>query len=195
MDGQGRVVGVNAAIISPSGASAGIGFAIGMDAGIRGLIDGLVEEDLEKVVRVRGRKRGWLGASLAEKEGSVEALWKKMNVTRGDVGAGDTSDTGGRIFVMEVKDGSPAQQADINLLQYLDGSGRIQIGDRIVAIGGNIVKDSIELTKDLKSQVAGEKISIHVENRFGDRRIIYVTLKDKDDNSKIKFCIILTIIK
>ena len=92
MDGQGRVVGVNAAIISPSGASAGIGFAIGMDAGLRGMIEGLVEEDLEKVVRVRGRKRGWLGASLVEKEGLVEALWKKMNVTRGDVGAGDTSE-------------------------------------------------------------------------------------------------------
>ena len=45
-----------------------------------------------------------------------------------------------------------------------------------MAIGGNIVKDSIELTKDLKSRVAGEKISIPVENRFGDRRIIYVTL-------------------
>jgi len=177
---------VNAAIVSPSGASAGIGFAIGMDAGLRGVVEGLVEEDLEGVVRVGGRKRGWLGASLVEEEGVVDALWKKMNVTRGD-GRGEAKDDagiGGGVFIMEVKDGSPAQQAGIEPLQYLNEGGRIQIGDRIVALGGTTIDDSAGLMKDLKSRVEGEKISITVENRFGARRIVYVTLKDKE-NSKI----------
>ena len=178
LDAQGKVVGVNAAIISPSGASAGIGFAIGMDAGLRGSIEDLIEADLETVVRVGGRKRGWLGASLVEKEGLADALWRKMKMTSGDDFTSGKSKNRGGVFVLEVKDGSPAQKAGIESLQYV-GDGKVQIGDRIIAVGGNIVKDSIELTKDLKSRIVGEKISVTVEDRCGERRIVYITLGEK----------------
>jgi len=182
LDGQGRVIGVNAAIVSPSGASAGIGFAIGMDDGLKGMIKSLVEKDLEELVRVWGRKRGWLGASLVEEEGVVAALWKKMNVTRGDVDRDGTA-IGGGVFVMDVKKGSPAQIAGINPLQYLGKGGRVQAGDRIVALGGAIVDSPAELMKELSSRVEGEKISITVEDRFGTRRVVYASLKDRK-NSK-----------
>jgi len=182
LDGQGRVIGVNAAIVSPSGASAGIGFAIGMDAGLKRMVQNLVEKDLEDVVRVGGRKRGWLGASLVEEEGVVAALWKKMNVNRGDVGQSD-AENGGGVFVMGVKNGSPAEMAGIVPLQYLGEGGMVQAGDRIVALGGAIVDSPAELKKELSSRVEGEKISITVEDRFGTRRVVYASLKDRE-NSK-----------
>jgi len=181
LDAKGRVVGVNAAIISPSGASAGIGFAIGWDDGLKATVDRLVEEDLEGIVRVGGKKRGWLGASMVEDKGIVDALWKKMNATLGDErGDKGNSASKGGVFVMTVNDESPAQQAGIEPLQYLDGGGRVQVGDRIVAVGGNIVNDTEALMNDIKSRVEGEKVSFTLENRLGARRIVYVTLKSRD---------------
>ena len=158
-----------------------IGFAIGWDDGLKATVDRLVEEDLEGIVRVGGKKRGWLGASMVEKGGIVDALWKKMDATFTE-DEGNKKNTGSKegVFVMTVNDGSPAQEAGIEPLQYLDGGARVQVGDRIVAVGGNIVNDTEGLMKDLKSRVEGEKVSFTLENRNGVRRVVYVTLKSRN---------------
>lgn len=52
-----------------------------------------------------------------------------------------------------------------------------------MALGGAIVDSPIELKKELSSRVEGEKISITVEDRFGTRRVVYASLKDRE-NSK-----------
>ena len=56
---QGEVIGINTAIYSPSGASAGIGFAVPSD---------LARPVVEALIRGGRVERGWLGVSVADAE-------------------------------------------------------------------------------------------------------------------------------
>merc|ERR1712151_336463 len=56
LDSSGRLVGVNTAIYSPSGASAGIGFAIPVDS---------VRRIVAQIIRFGRARRPYLGLSLA----------------------------------------------------------------------------------------------------------------------------------
>ncbi|NKE43705.1 PDZ domain-containing protein [Roseomonas frigidaquae] len=87
----GEVIGINTAIYSPSGASAGIGFAVPSDLA-RGVIDQL---------RGTGRvERGWLGVSVQDAEAEPGAL------RRGAAPAGG-------VLVAGVVRGSPASRAGL----------------------------------------------------------------------------------
>ncbi|MBU8543814.1 MULTISPECIES: S1C family serine protease [Roseomonadaceae] len=82
----GEVIGINTAIYSPSGASAGIGFAVPSDLA-RGVIDQL---------RATGRvERGWLGVSVQ------------------DAGEPGAARAGAGVLVAGVERGSPAARAGI----------------------------------------------------------------------------------
>ena len=54
---QGEVIGINSAIVSPSGGSVGIGFAIPSDSA-RPIVDALIAHG--------NIARGWLGVSVAD---------------------------------------------------------------------------------------------------------------------------------
>ncbi len=89
-DLTGRVIGVNTQILSPTGGSVGIGFAIPADLAIA------VTDELIKNGRV---SRGWLGVSIGDfREEFAEAL---------DVESGKGA------LVASVTDGSPADEAGI----------------------------------------------------------------------------------
>lgn len=83
----GEVIGVNTAIYSPTGAYAGIGFAVPANLA-RGVI--------EQLRAGRAVERGWLGAALREPE----------------AGAGETA-TGRGVEVVEVVAGGPAARAGL----------------------------------------------------------------------------------
>ena len=87
---NGRVIGVNAAIISPSGAFAGMGFAIPASEVARVLPD---------LIAGRKVKRGWLGISLAAPDFVAAARLGVKTVSGGIVNA--------------VVKGSPAYEAGI----------------------------------------------------------------------------------
>ncbi len=87
----GEVIGINTAIYSPSGASAGIGFAVPSDLA-RGVIDQL---------RSSGRvERGWLGVSVQDADAAEPG-----QLRRGAAAAG--------VLVAGVERGSPASRAGL----------------------------------------------------------------------------------
>jgi serine protease Do len=90
----GEVIGINTAIYSPSGASAGIGFAVPSELA-RGVI-----EQLQRGGRV---ERGWLGVSVQDQGGPEE--------TRSPRGAAASGQRG--VLVAGVERGSPAARAGV----------------------------------------------------------------------------------
>ena len=88
-DMNGNVIGINTAIISPSGASSGIGFAIPSNYAST-IIDQLIE--------FGETKRGWLGVRIQEvtKEiASVAGLKEPKGAFIGGVSEGGPADKGG----------------------------------------------------------------------------------------------------
>ncbi|WP_369407914.1 S1C family serine protease [Roseomonas rosulenta] len=77
---QGEVIGINTAIYSPSGASAGIGFAVPSD---------LARPVVEALIRGGRVDRGWLGVSVsdAEEQGRRQRGALIMGVERGSPAA------------------------------------------------------------------------------------------------------------
>lgn len=89
-DLSGRVIGVNTQILSPTGGSVGIGFAIPAD---------LAVEITNEIIQNGRVRRGWLGVSITDfQEEFAEAL-----------GVID----GKGAMVAEVTDGSPAEEAGL----------------------------------------------------------------------------------
>ena len=99
MDGQ--VIGVNTAIVSPSGGSVGIGFAIPSD---------LVSEVAQQILKSGAVSRGWLGVRIGEVTDEI-AQRNGLGAPRGAVVSGIT-------------EGSPAARAGIkpgDLILAFDG--------------------------------------------------------------------------
>ena len=99
---RGQVVGINSAILSPSGTFAGYGFAIPMDLAAR------VMEDLIEFGRVR---RAWLGVSITQIAPEDQEYYRLPQV------AG--------VLVQDVTDGGPAARAGLrqgDVLYSVDGT-------------------------------------------------------------------------
>ncbi|KAL3790580.1 hypothetical protein HJC23_008786 [Cyclotella cryptica] len=174
---KGEVVGVNTMIISTSGSSAGIGFAVPGDS-VRDSTKGIVEKDKERKNRSKQRKgRGWLGIEVAL--GSLEMSLRKRVSRNGNEGIG--------AFVISVSSDSPLtqqQQEDalVSFSSIVDvdrttiSNGSISLGDRIINVGGNEILIGSDLMNDLKGRVEGERLALTVENSERERKVVYVTL-------------------
>ena len=100
-DRQGRVIGVNTAIYSPTGGSVGIGFAIPAK---------LAEATVKQLINKGSVTRGWLGVAMQEVTEDIAASLGRKN------------DDG--VLVVEVLDDAPAQKAGIksgDLIVELNG--------------------------------------------------------------------------
>merc|ERR1712194_236183 len=134
---NGEVVGVNTMIISTSGSSAGIGFAVPGDK-VKEKTDSIVELDKEQQLRNNNRKgRGWLGVDVTTSL-SLEASFKKR---------------------------LSSEDAAIDITSNVNGS--VHLGDRIVNVGGNTIADGREFVNDMKTRVEGERLSLMIENAHG----------------------------
>jgi S1-C subfamily serine protease len=165
---KGEVVGVNTMILSTSGSSAGIGFAVPGDS-VRENTEDIIELDKERMNRSANRKgRGWLGIDVAVD--SLElSLQKRLTVKRKEgssVGA----------FVTNISPDSPLMQSKSTFDTTTMTNGAIEIGDRIINLGGNEITNGSDLVRELKKRVEGEQIALTVENKEGEKRVVYVSL-------------------
>jgi PDZ domain-containing secreted protein len=80
--------------------------------------------------------------------------------------------------VAAVQRNSPAQEAGIRQVRILE-TGVIEWGDCVVAIGGNEVQTYDELQAELRDRIQGEQVAITLENIKGERRVVYVVLREK----------------
>ncbi len=146
LDGGGRLIGVNTAIVSPSGAYAGIGFAIPVDT-----VNWVVPELI-----ARGRiERPTLGVELATEQ--LMARWELEGA-----------------LIWNVYRGSGAERAGLQPT-YQDRRGRVVPGDLIVALDGREVSSRLDLILLLERYRPGDRVKVSIE-RGGERRDVEVVL-------------------
>jgi S1-C subfamily serine protease len=139
LDSAGRLIGVNTAIVSPSGGYAGLGFAIPVDT-----VNWVVPELIE-----HGRiQRPVLGVDLI-----ADHATRRLGLEGALVG--------------RVERGSGADEAGLRPT-YRSRSGRWVIGDLIVAVEGTPVRSSGELRLALERREAGETVTVTVARENGE---------------------------
>lgn len=147
LDSAGRLIGVNAAIYSPSGAYAGIGFAIPVDE-VNRVVPTLIRNG--KVTRVG------LGIQIAPDQLVAQLRMKG-------------------VLIMAVQPGSPAEKAGLQPT-HRNQQGNIQLGDLIVAIDGRKVESGNQLLDIFEGREAGDSVVVTV-SRDGKQRQVTVILE------------------
>jgi S1-C subfamily serine protease len=166
IDLQGRVVGVNSQIISPSGASSGIGFAVSSNT-VRRVVSALIADG--------EYPHPWLGVQLLP-------LTPTIAQTLREAGMALPVDTG--LMVIETAAGSPADDAGIQGSDRTARVGNYQIpvgGDVIIGIDDESVGDFQDLTVYLETETAvGDSAKLTIV-RDGAERVVQMTLKQRPD--------------
>ncbi|WP_447971341.1 S1C family serine protease [Nitrospira sp. M1] len=147
LDSGGRLIGVNTQIISPSGAFAGIGFAVPVNT-INRIVPQLITYG--KVIRPG------LGISLIPD--SIVARWGIQG-----------------LVIARVEPGGPASQAGLQSAREMRG-GRIRLGDVITTVDGQPVKVLDDLAIILDRHKVGDRLQIQIR-RQGKIRSLSLTLQ------------------
>ncbi len=146
LDSAGRLVGVNTAIFSPSGASAGIGFAVPVDT-VANLVPQLIQHGRPiqpgiGIIPVADRYAQRLGVQ--------------------------------GVIIRSVNPKSPAERAGLEGLST-SRSGRLIVGDVITAVDGKGVRTLDDLLHAFEDAGVGARVTLTVE-RDERRREVPVTL-------------------
>lgn len=150
LDSAGRLIGINTQILSRSGASAGIGFAIPVDA---------VRRAAPQLIRYGQVRRAGLGIEI-----NPSARVRRQLLAKGIEG----------VLVMVVKPGGPADRAGLR------GTARInrgfQLGDILTGINDTKVRDNNDLYNALDGLEVGTTVTVHYL-RGREQRQTQVTLE------------------
>jgi len=146
LDSAGRLIGVNTAIYSPSGASSGIGFAIPVDE-VNRVVPQLIEKG--KVTRPG------IGVNVASDQQAREANIRGVVIT-------------------DVVPDSPAARAGLRGLQR-DDNGRVRVGDVIIAVDDQPIRKVNDLYSALERHKVGDSVKIRCR-RNGEEIEVIVTL-------------------
>jgi S1-C subfamily serine protease len=138
---------VNTAIYSPSGAYAGIGFAIPVDV-VNWVVSDLI---------VHGK--------LVRPALGVEAASAQLAARLGIEG----------VLILNVQPGSGADEAGLRPT-IRDARGRIRLGDIIVALDGEPIRSFNDLLLALEKKRAGDRVTVTIL-RDGKRRKVDVVLQ------------------
>ncbi|HVT63482.1 MAG TPA: trypsin-like peptidase domain-containing protein [Legionellaceae bacterium] len=134
LDSAGHLIGLNTAIFSKSGSSAGVGFAIPADQIVR------IANQLIQYGRVQMAGIGVLPV--------MPNLAQRLGIEKG-------------VMIAEVLPHTPAAKAHLRPTQR-DYSGRIHLGDVIVAINGHPVPTYDALYHILSETKIGEEIAVTI---------------------------------
>jgi S1-C subfamily serine protease len=158
LSSDGEIIGINSAIISPSGGSVGIGFAIPVNTAKK-VVPALIAKGYVS--------HPWIGASIQSLIPEI-AKYLKIKVERG-------------AMIAEVVRGGPADKAGLK-----GGNQRVQVGNMIVIVGGDIVvkvdqrdvKTNDELIRYFREKKPGDTILLNVF-RNGKFEDVKVTLEER----------------
>ncbi len=160
LDSSGRVIGINSAIFSPSGASAGVGFAVPVDT---------IKRVLPDLLSLGYYRHPWLGLqsgySLSPNLAQVLQL---------------ATDTG--ILIVQLADGSPLATAGIRGAQrevYVGNQRALVGGDILVAVDGEPATAAGALDAFLETGYkVGDTVAVEVL-RDGQQIAANVTLAEE----------------
>ncbi len=159
IDSSGKMIGINTAIFSPTGASVGIGFAIPIDVARR-VVNELIDKGYYSYP--------WLGAILLTLSPNLaEAL--KLPVRAG-------------AMVIEANPRSPAAKAGLK-----GGTSRAQVGNYIVPVGGDIivnvdgeaVSDADSVIRRIRKSRPGDRVEMELVHWEGGRSKVTVVLGEQ----------------
>jgi S1-C subfamily serine protease len=141
LDSAGRLIGINTAIYSPSGANAGIGFAVPVDT---------VNSIVPQLLKYGKVKRPVLGVVPFPDQLAMQNNIDGVVIAR--VMAGGAADRAGRIGVAQ-------------------DEGGIQLGDVIVKIGDAEIHRTSDLFRVLDRHDVGDQVDVTVVNRGHRRTV------------------------
>jgi S1-C subfamily serine protease len=147
LDSAGRLIGVNTQIVSPSGAYAGIGFAVPVDT---------VNRIVPELIKHGKLIRPGLGVSLVAD--AVARRWGIKGLIIAKVTRGGSADRAGLIGVRE------------------GTAGRIELGDIVVAVDGIPIETVDDLMDIMEKHKVGDRVKVDVL-RNKKRRSADVTLQ------------------
>ena len=151
LDSAGRLIGVNTQIASPSGASAGIGFAIPAD-------------EVNRIVPRLIRDGRFLRPTLGIGAGNA-ALHRALNLPKG-------------VALIQVVPGGPA--ARTGLQPFRRGTrGEVLAGDVITAVNDEPLADLDDMLTQFERRQPGETVTLTVW-RAGQTRKVSVVLGGSD---------------
>ena len=151
LDSAGRLVGVNTAIYSPSGGSAGIGFAVPVDT---------LNRVVPEIIAFGRYRRPSIGVAVND-----------------DLSAALTTQIGVKgVAVLDVVKGSPAATAGMRGVRRLR-DGRIEVGDVIQTIDGQPVDNAATMDRLLDGKRLGDRATLGLL-REGKSLSVTVTLVD-----------------
>jgi S1-C subfamily serine protease len=160
LDTQGRMIGVNTMIYSPSGGSVGIGFAVPVNTAKR------VVTELIQYGKVR---RGWIDATMVQLFPAL-VRYAKLPVNSG-------------LLVSRTKRGGLAEKAGLR-----QGSDPAQYGRSVIYIGGDVITSIdgmkigalADLYSALENHKPGDKVKVGII-RGGTESTLEITLADRDE--------------
>ena len=158
LDSKGRIIGINSAIISPTGASVGIGFAIPANTAKR-IIPELISKGHVSYP--------WIGASVYPLIPDFAKVLG-VKVERGAV-------------IAEVVAGGPADRAGLR-----GGNRRVQVGNSVIPVEGDVITEmdgkkvisSDDLIRMIRDHRPGDRVELKALRR-GNFLRIKVTLGEK----------------
>jgi S1-C subfamily serine protease len=148
LDSAGRLIGVNTAIYSPSGASAGVGFAVPIDVVAR-IVPQLITHG--RVIRPA------LGVTLVD-----DAITQNLGLKG--------------VLIMDIVPHSAASGAGLQPTRRDRRSGDILLGDIIVGLSGEKIDDVNDLYNALEKRRIGERVILDIL-RDDQRRQVSITLE------------------
>jgi len=135
LDSRGRLIGVNCAIASPSGAFAGIGFAIPVDT---------VKKVVEQIMQFGRAIRPSLGIFFAP-----EQLGRRLGLEKG-------------LLILYLRPNGPAEKAGLLATKREKGSGRLILGDIVIGIEKQPVNRAVDIYRVLEKMNVGDQIVLEI---------------------------------
>jgi len=133
LDSSGRLIGMNTAIYSPSGAFAGIGFAIPVDT---------IQRIIPQLLRTGQVERAGLGATYAP-----DSIMRRLGIKG--------------VLIGNMPRGSAAQQAGLQPTRR-SPDGDILLGDVIVAVDGKPIEKVEDLFAAFDQHGVGDRVTLTV---------------------------------
>jgi S1-C subfamily serine protease len=147
LDSAGRLIGVNTAIYSPSGSSAGIGFAVPVDT---------VNRVVPQLIRYGRVVRPGLGIRIAD-----DATARRLHLPG--------------VLIMQNEAGGAAEAAGLQGTRWDDRGGLI-LGDIIVGLDSTPVRTSDDLLNALETHQVGDTVQLDII-RDKQRKRLSITLQ------------------
>jgi S1-C subfamily serine protease len=160
LDSQGRMIGINSQILSPSGASAGVGFAVPVN---------IAKRIVPQLLRSGEVRRPKLGIGTRD----VEVLKSQIELP---VSEG--------VLVLQVAPGGAAANAGLRGVTQTE-NGDLELGDIIVGIDNEKIANTDDLYRLLDKHQIGDSIQLQIV-RNGRRTSLPVRLTDVPDRGLIR---------